>query len=71
VIKKGNMEKTQRIIVMLLAIAILFSFFSIVINLSVSNIDFPESVAGKVVDDDSAGVSLYVEKYSDEGEDES
>ena len=41
-IKRGKMDKTQKIIVVLLIVAILFSVVSIIISLSVSNVKFPE-----------------------------
>ncbi|MBS3064746.1 MAG: hypothetical protein J4472_02945 [DPANN group archaeon] len=59
------MDKTQGIIVALLIIAILFSVISVIINLSVSNINIPKAkTAGQVssIDAGNGGINLVVER---------
>ena len=63
------MDKTQKIIVVLLIISILFSAVSIVINLSVSNISIDNKTSGSVLDrGDRGSVSLFVEENRERGE---
>jgi uncharacterized membrane protein YqiK len=59
-------DKTQRIITLLLIIAILFSVFSIVISYNAAKIEIPNgSVSGKVIDESGGGVKFYVEGERD------
>jgi len=57
------MERTQKIIVLLLIIAILFSIFSIIIAINTSNISIPKGkVSAQVVNGEgNGGVKLVVE----------
>ena len=66
-----KMDKTQRIIVILLILAILFSVASIFISFSVTNIKIPESnsppaVTGQVAGESAGGLRLEVyPRYGD------
>ena len=58
------MERTQKIIIMLLIVAILFSVFSIIIALNTTNISVPKGRvnAQAVSGEGSGGVRLIVER---------
>jgi|GEM_PF-3437384 len=60
------MNNTQKIITVLLILAIVFSATSIFISLSVSNLEIPsKAITGKSVDN-GGGIKLFVE--GEEGE---
>jgi hypothetical protein len=61
------MERSHKIIVLLLVLAIIFSVVSIAINLFASNITVPDRVTGQVVGDSGGGVSFVVERNNVEG----
>ncbi len=61
-IKRGKMDKTQKIIVVLLIVAILFSVVSVIISLSVNNVRFPEiKVAQPRPNSASGEIGLFIE----------
>ena len=63
--------ESQKIIVVMLIVAILFSVVSIVINLAASNIDFPrysaQSYYKKGAVNNAGNIQLYVEENSGSG----
>jgi uncharacterized membrane protein len=66
------MDKTQRIIVILLVLAILFSAISVLVSYSALNFRSPQEesgVSGQVTNTGSSGISLYVEEPPERGSD--
>ena len=56
------MDKTKRMIVALLILAIVFSAMSIFISLAAFNLDIPrKGVSGQITDSGASGISIYVE----------
>jgi hypothetical protein len=56
------MDRTQRIIVLLLVLAIVFSGISIIVSFTALNVDIPSRSSGRVIGESSGGVSLTIEK---------
>jgi len=62
------MDKSKRVIVVLLVLAILFSVASIYISVSVSNLNLPRGgVSGNAVGNSGGGISLVVESSNSRG----
>jgi len=55
------MDNTQRVIVVLLVLAILFSGISIFVSYAALNIDVPRT-SGGVVEESGGGISLSIER---------
>ena len=56
------MNKSQKLIVMLLVLAILFSGVSIIVSFTALNIDIPRLGTSKIIAESGGGISLTVEK---------
>ena len=60
------MEKSQKVILVVLILAIVFSVFSILICVNLFDSDFPASSTGNAVEDSGGGVQFLVETNSQE-----
>jgi hypothetical protein len=57
------MEKAQKVIVVLLVLAVLFSGVSIFVSYAVLNVDLPDgSTTGQSISEEGGGISLSIEK---------
>ncbi|NCO11849.1 hypothetical protein CO038_03455 [Candidatus Pacearchaeota archaeon CG_4_9_14_0_2_um_filter_39_13] len=61
------MDKTQKIVTVLLILAILFSATSIFISVSISKLDIPDKVVSGRSVDNGGGIMIYVEGENEEG----